>query len=192
MARPGGHRRYLARYGQVFSMIGRTVYMALPGGHRRYLGRYGQVCSMIGQTVYTQRPPYPAAGPVGSSPLPGLPWSGMPSVCRGGIYATPIVSGSRAGGVIHHYLGCHGQVCSLIGQGVSTPRPPYLAAGPVGSSPLPGLPWSGMPSVWPGGIYDAPTISGSRAGGVIAATLAPMRVAWSGLVPKSPAFENKE
>jgi hypothetical protein len=54
------------------------------------------------------------------------------------------------------------------------PRPPYPAAGPVGSSPLPGLPWSGMFSDWPGGIYATPTISGSQAGSVIAATWAAM------------------
>jgi hypothetical protein len=72
------------------------------------------------------------------------------------------------------YLGCHGQVCSQIGWAVSMARRPYPAAGPVGSSPLPGLPWSGMLSDWPCSIYGAPTISGSRAHGVIAATWAAM------------------
>jgi hypothetical protein len=185
-------------------------------------------------------PPYPAAGPVGSSPLLGQPWSGMFSDWPGGLYATPTISGSRAGGVIaatwaamvryvlrlvgrflrhaHHirqpgrwghcrYLGCHGQVCSLIGrmhprnahhirqpggwghsrylgrhgqvcsligQVVSMLRSPYPAVEPVGSSPLPGLPWSGMLSDWPSGICATSTIYGSRAGGVIAATWAAM------------------
>jgi hypothetical protein len=52
--------------------------------------------------------------------------------------------------------------------------PPYLAVEPVGSSPLPGLPWSGRFSDWLGNIYGAPTISGSQAGGVIATTWAAM------------------
>ncbi len=69
---------------------------------------------------------------------------------------------------------------SLIGRAVSTPRPPYPAAGPVGSSPLPGLPWSGMLTDWTCGIYATPTISGSRAGGVGSSPLP--GPPWSGML----------
>jgi hypothetical protein len=199
--------RYVLRLARRYLRHAHHIRQSSRWGHRRYLGCHGQVCSPIGQALSTPRPPYPAVEPVGSSPLPGLPWSGMFSDWPGVVYAMPTISGSRAGGVIaapwaamvryvlrlakrhlchaHHirqssrwghrrYLGCNGQVYSLMGRVVSTPRPPYPAAGPVGSSLLPGLPWSGMFSDWPGVIYATPTISSSRASGVIATTWAAM------------------
>ena len=139
-------------------------------GHRRYLGCHGQVCSPISWAVSMARPPYLAVKPVGSSPLPGP----LPLISQSVSTSRSLYPATRAGGVITATSAAMVRLCFQFGLVVSTRHPPYPAVEPVGLSPLPGLPLSGMFSDRLGGIYVTPTISGSWAGGVIAATWAAM------------------